>query len=65
MTGEFDRSFEADAILRAEDADTPVDAWSLDELDRFADLDSVRRQTSVIPRVAAAPRSMVSGTRSR
>ena len=42
MTADFDRSFEADAILRAEDADTPVDAWSLDELDRFADLDSVR-----------------------
>lgn len=42
MNVDIDHSFEADAILRAEDADSPVDAWSLDELDRFADLDSVR-----------------------
>jgi hypothetical protein len=46
MTADFDSLLEADAILRAEDADTPVDAWSLDELDRFADLDSVRAARS-------------------
>jgi len=34
--------YAAGEILPAEDADAPVDAWSLDELERFADLDSVR-----------------------
>jgi hypothetical protein len=46
MSAHIDSIAESDAILYAEDADDPVDAWSLDELDRFADLDSVRAARS-------------------
>ena len=42
MPTRFDTRFETGEILPEEDADIPVDAWSLDELDRFADLDAVR-----------------------
>jgi hypothetical protein len=46
MNAHFDRNAELDTMLSAEDAGDPVDAWSLDELDRFADLDSVRAARS-------------------
>jgi len=34
--------FGAGAILSAEDCESAVDAWSLDELEQLADLESVR-----------------------
>lgn len=43
MINRFDGDFSAGAILSAEDSDAPVDAWSLDELEQLADLESVRQ----------------------
>jgi len=41
MNATIDATLYAGEILSSDEADAPVDAWSLDELDRFADLDSV------------------------
>ena len=35
-------NFVESAILRAIEAAAPIDAWTIDELDQYADLDSVR-----------------------
>jgi hypothetical protein len=35
-------TFIDNAILRAIDAAAPIDAWTIDELDQYADLDSIR-----------------------
>ena len=42
MRTRLDMDFPADAILCAEEAEEPIAVWTLDELDQFADLDSVR-----------------------
>ena len=42
MNTQIDREALADAILFAGEPDAQYDAWTLDELDRLADLGSVR-----------------------
>ena len=42
MNLQIDREALADAILSAGEPDAQYDAWTLDELDRLADLGSVR-----------------------
>ena len=42
MNAQIDREALADAILFAGEPDAQYDAWTLDELDRLADLGSVR-----------------------
>lgn len=39
---QFDPDLAAGTIQSAEDFEAPVDAWSLDELEQLADLESVR-----------------------
>jgi hypothetical protein len=34
--------FPENAILRAVEASAPIDAWTIDELNQYADLESVR-----------------------
>jgi hypothetical protein len=42
MNAQIDREALADAILFAGEPDAQYDAWTLDELDRFADFGLVR-----------------------
>ena len=42
MNADFDREAVADAILSAGEPDGQYDAWTLDELDQFADFGLVR-----------------------
>lgn len=42
MNTRFDPTLLADTLIDADDADSPIDEWSLDDLDRSADLSSVR-----------------------
>jgi hypothetical protein len=42
MSMRIDRPLGADAILFADEPDAPIDAWTLDELDRLSDLESLR-----------------------
>jgi len=46
MTKHFDMGFFANAILGAEESDSPIAVWTLDELEQLADLDSVRAARS-------------------
>ena len=42
MSARFDMTLPADAILSTDEAEEPIAVWTLDELDQYADLDSVR-----------------------
>ena len=42
MSTRLDPDLLADAIFDADDADAPIDEWTLDDLERSADLSSVR-----------------------
>jgi hypothetical protein len=42
MNLQIDPPVAADAILWADEGDAPIAAWTLDELDRLSDLDSLR-----------------------
>lgn len=42
MNMPFDPDRLADALLLADDADAPIDEWTIDELEQSADLGSLR-----------------------
>jgi|APDOM4702015191_1054821.scaffolds.fasta_scaffold824759_1 hypothetical protein len=42
MSARLDPDLLADAMFDADDADAPIDGWTLDDLERSADLSSVR-----------------------
>ncbi len=42
MSNRFDPTLLADAMFDADAADSPIDEWTLDDLERSADLSSVR-----------------------
>jgi hypothetical protein len=42
MSTRNEMNFSADEMLSADHAGAPIDVWTLDELDQYADLDSVR-----------------------
>jgi hypothetical protein len=42
MSTRLDPDLLADAMVDTDDADAPIDEWTLDELERSADLSSVR-----------------------
>jgi hypothetical protein len=47
MSAPYDADLLADAILSDDDADAPIDEWTLDELDRSADLASLRSARTI------------------
>jgi len=42
MSTQFDTDFFADTTLSSGETDAPIAVWTMDELDQFTDLDSVR-----------------------